>query len=438
MKDGGGHIVMLGTALRKTLDRGKQVSQKLSGRTVAVGVTNGLDALDTEVLTLFIEGIHEAVGKKYDGISGEKRKTNGVIGDRSTEQARRNTRAVQDLAALLGDVDGSGHSGTRNAQLARSRIEDGVLNGGMTLDGAAKSETAVQHCQYVPGSLAGLVNAAQRADRESTIHGGGQPFSGNVSDIQADGAIVELKIVQEIAANLGNGLEAMKNVYSAGVEGSSGKHHLLNHAGFLEILMAQFFKPFDSNELEQGSSSVQSFRGHMRTHGGPDGILKQGGDPGRGKTDVVSSTHTRKGNVAAEGAGSQNASMRALASILVAAALAVGMYMYYVKSLPTTDPGTAPTQAISLTGVRSDLLQIARAERSYIALDGHCGSMEEMISSSALTMTKPERDGYVYTVDCSGATFNGATARHAPAPEGSPIRYPTLAIDGNMDVHEVN
>lgn len=130
--------------------------------------------------------------------------------------------------------------------------------------------------------------------------------------------------------------------------------------------------------------------------------------------------------------------MRALAMLLVAAGLGFGAYMYYVKSLPTTDPGTAPTQAISLTGVRSDLLQIGRAERSFIALDGHCGSMEEMISSNALTMTKPERDGYVYTVECSGATFNGATARHAPAPEGSPIRYPTLAIDQNLEVREVN
>jgi hypothetical protein len=28
------------------------------------------------------------------------------------------------------------------------------------------------------------------------------------------------------------------------------------------------------------------------------------------------------------------------------------------------------------------------------------------------------------------------TARHAPAPPGSPIRYPTLAIDQAMELHE--
>jgi hypothetical protein len=130
--------------------------------------------------------------------------------------------------------------------------------------------------------------------------------------------------------------------------------------------------------------------------------------------------------------------MRALAMLLVAAGMLFAIYEYYLKRMPTTDEGTAPTQAISLTGVRSDLLQIARAERSYIALNGHCASLDEMISSSAVTMIKPERDGYSYTVECSGTAFVGATAHHAPAPEGSPIRYPNLAIDENMDVHEVH
>jgi hypothetical protein len=30
------------------------------------------------------------------------------------------------------------------------------------------------------------------------------------------------------------------------------------------------------------------------------------------------------------------------------------------------------------------------------------------------------------------------TARHAPAPAGSPIRYPNLAMDSDMQVHELN
>jgi len=112
-------------------------------------------------------------------------------------------------------------------------------------------------------------------------------------------------------------------------------------------------------------------------------------------------------------------------------------YLFYLKKMPSTDQGTAPTQAISLTGVRSDLLQIAQAERTYIATNGNCASLDELISSNSLSVPRTGRDGYFYSVECSGGGFT-ATARHSPAPAGSPIRYPNLAIDANMQVGEVN
>ena len=129
--------------------------------------------------------------------------------------------------------------------------------------------------------------------------------------------------------------------------------------------------------------------------------------------------------------------MRALAGGLVAAALLFGVYYFSLKKMPTTDEGTAPPQAISLTGVRSDLLQIAQAERGYIATNGHCASLDELISSNSLSMTRTVGDGYSYMVECSGGDFT-ATARHAPAPDSSPIRYPTLAIDAAIQVRELN
>lgn len=137
------------------------------------------------------------------------------------------------------------------------------------------------------------------------------------------------------------------------------------------------------------------------------------------------------------GRAGENPGMRALAVLLVAAALLMGAYYFYVKKLPTTDEGTAPTQAISLTGVRSDLLQIAQAERAYIASNGACATLAELTSSNALAMAKAGRDGYSYSVECSGGDFS-AIARHAPAPGGSALRYPNLAIDQSMQVHEVN
>ena len=137
------------------------------------------------------------------------------------------------------------------------------------------------------------------------------------------------------------------------------------------------------------------------------------------------------------GASSHNFLVRSLVGLLACAALFFVVYHFSLKRMPTTDEGTAPTQAITLTGVRSDLLQIAQAERAYIAINGQCASFEELISSNSLSMTRSERDGYSYTVECSGGEFTAA-ARHAPAPAGSPIRYPNLSIDAIMEVHEIN
>jgi hypothetical protein len=128
--------------------------------------------------------------------------------------------------------------------------------------------------------------------------------------------------------------------------------------------------------------------------------------------------------------------MRSFASLLGVAILAVGIYVFYLKKMPSTNEGTAPTQAISLTEVRSDLLQIAQAERASMALNGRCLSFDELISSGGLSLRRTERDGYAYEISCSGVDFR-VLAEHPPAPEGSPIRYPNLVIDSTMKIQEL-
>ncbi len=128
--------------------------------------------------------------------------------------------------------------------------------------------------------------------------------------------------------------------------------------------------------------------------------------------------------------------MRALAGLVVALLVVGGVYYFYLKRMPTSDAGTAPTQAISMTGVRSDLLQIAQAERAYVAQNGHCVELSELLSSGSMTMSRSERDGYTYSIECAGAGFS-VNARHDPAPAGSSIRYPNLSIDQNMQIQEV-
>jgi hypothetical protein len=163
----------------------------------------------------------------------------------------------------------------------------------------------------------------------------------------------------------------------------------------------------------------------------------KGGSVGPVKREVVSCVPAIHVKLAVAGPAGENPGMRALAVLLVAAALLMGAYYFYIKKLPITDEGTASTQAISLTGVRGDLLQIAQAERAYIAANGACATLAELTSSKTLAIAKSGRDGYSYAVECSGEYFS-VSARHAPAPAGSSLRYPNLAIDQSIQVREVN
>jgi hypothetical protein len=129
--------------------------------------------------------------------------------------------------------------------------------------------------------------------------------------------------------------------------------------------------------------------------------------------------------------------MKGFVGLLMALLIAGGIWYFYTKQMPTTDPGTAPTQAINLTGVRMDLVQMAQAERSYLASNGHCGSLHDLSSSGTVNLSRTERDGYFYEVKCGDGADFSIVAHHAPAPPDSPIRYPILAVDQNLQVGEV-
>lgn len=129
--------------------------------------------------------------------------------------------------------------------------------------------------------------------------------------------------------------------------------------------------------------------------------------------------------------------MKGIVSIIVVAGLLLGVYYLYLKRLPNTDSGTASTQAISLTGVRSDLLQIGQAERSNIALNGKCSSLDELVSSGALAMNRTGRDGYSYQVSCGSGSDFQVIAEHPGASTDPGVRYPKLALDSTMQIQEV-
>jgi len=124
--------------------------------------------------------------------------------------------------------------------------------------------------------------------------------------------------------------------------------------------------------------------------------------------------------------------MRALLALLIAVVVVFAAWKVYLSRVVKEGPdgSSVPTQAISLTGVKNDLNAIAQAERRWFAEKGSYASLEELISSGALSMTRPERDGYTYTIEVTSNGFT-VTARH-PATPG--LAWPVLSIDQTMEI----
>jgi hypothetical protein len=122
--------------------------------------------------------------------------------------------------------------------------------------------------------------------------------------------------------------------------------------------------------------------------------------------------------------------MRGLLGLLIVAAIAVGFYYFYFEKTKTEGGTAGAIEAISTTGVKNDLNAIANAERMFFSTNGRYATWDEMVSSGELRLAKPERDGYVYTVEASASGFT-VTARYR-----GPGNYPTLEIDQTMQIRE--
>ena len=129
--------------------------------------------------------------------------------------------------------------------------------------------------------------------------------------------------------------------------------------------------------------------------------------------------------------------MRSLVSLVIVVAVVLGGYFLFLKRVQPDGTSGSPAQAISLTGVRSDLLAMAQAERAYFALNGSYASLDQLIQSGSLTMTRTGRDGYTYSVETSAGGFD-AIARYTGEPGKALLPgMPTLAVDQNMTAREI-
>lgn len=127
--------------------------------------------------------------------------------------------------------------------------------------------------------------------------------------------------------------------------------------------------------------------------------------------------------------------MRGLIGLIIVALIAGAIYWFSIRQVQPAGQGTVATQAISLTGVKNDLLAIAQAERQYQAQNGSYATLDQLVSGGALTMDRRGRDGYVYTVETSGAGFT-VTARHSGG--SSEVRWPTLVADQTMQIRQTD
>jgi hypothetical protein len=114
----------------------------------------------------------------------------------------------------------------------------------------------------------------------------------------------------------------------------------------------------------------------------------------------------------------------------VLAALAAGMYIYAKQAQSTSAAAGAnnPKAAVNIVGVRTDLLSIAQAERSYFATEAKYGSLDDLISSHNLTVIH-DRPPYTYEVETSGSGFRVVATRSGDDNSGTPAE---LSVDENM------
>ena len=126
--------------------------------------------------------------------------------------------------------------------------------------------------------------------------------------------------------------------------------------------------------------------------------------------------------------------MRSGAALLgLVIVLGIGYYMYRPSLEPSPGEKVSPIQQADVTGVKSDLLSIAQAERLYLTSHSTYGTLEELQQDGSLNFSGRERRGYNYTAEIDGASHFRIIA--APA-DPAKAEWPTLSIDDTMTISQ--
>jgi len=116
--------------------------------------------------------------------------------------------------------------------------------------------------------------------------------------------------------------------------------------------------------------------------------------------------------------------MRAFAGF-IGLLVVLGIAYYLYTGSQTAGDVVSPKRQIDVTGVRTDLVAIAQAERIHMASHGKYASVEELERSGAITFSPREHRGYTYSSTVDDRHFR-ITARPA---DPAKAEWPTLSID---------
>jgi hypothetical protein len=115
----------------------------------------------------------------------------------------------------------------------------------------------------------------------------------------------------------------------------------------------------------------------------------------------------------------------------VVAVLGVGMYFYanQVQSSSAAAGANTSKAAINITGVKTDLMSIAAAERQYYASEGKYTSLDELISTHSIAVAR-QRPPYTYEIQTSSGGFRVVATRFGDDTSGTPAQ---LSVDQDME-----
>ena len=125
---------------------------------------------------------------------------------------------------------------------------------------------------------------------------------------------------------------------------------------------------------------------------------------------------------------------RVFGFVTLLAVVGIGAYVFMRQTQAVTGSNGNPGNTVEMLAVERDIMNVARAERNYLATHGSCVTFAELHSSGELSIDSPNRGPYSYSVDCgSGGGFH-ALATYT-GPDGSPLPR-SISVDETMHMSQ--